>query len=137
MKPGKIGRMPRGKPKGKPKSKNFGSRDGGADRAFDKSRGQKTDWRGSKDSGRSGSFSGGSRNAGSVQMHRAVCDKCDSPCQVPFKPLGNKPVLCSDCFERKLDGGGSSHSSSDETGRQLDEINRKLDRIMRALKLER
>lgn len=35
-----------------------------------------------------------------VQMHPAVCDNCGDKCQVPFKPSGNKPIYCSDCFEK-------------------------------------
>lgn len=34
-------------------------------------------------------------------MHSAICDECGKECQVPFKPTGEKPVYCSDCFERQ------------------------------------
>lgn len=34
-------------------------------------------------------------------MHSAVCDECGKRCKVPFKPTGDKPVYCSDCFEHK------------------------------------
>jgi len=43
-------------------------------------------------------------------MHDAVCDECGKDCQVPFKPSGEKPVYCSDCFEKK--GGRSSNRPS-------------------------
>jgi len=33
-------------------------------------------------------------------LYPAVCDKCGKACKVPFKPSGNKPVYCSDCFEK-------------------------------------
>lgn len=39
------------------------------------------------------------------QMHDAICDKCGKNCQVPFRPSGDKPILCSDCFEKKNGGG--------------------------------
>lgn len=32
------------------------------------------------------------------QMHQAVCAECGKRCEVPFKPTGDKPVYCSDCF---------------------------------------
>ncbi len=38
-------------------------------------------------------------------MHSAVCSKCGAACQVPFKPTGNRPLFCNDCF--KLEGGGN------------------------------
>ena len=34
-------------------------------------------------------------------MHDAVCDECGKDCQVPFRPSGDKPIYCSDCFEKK------------------------------------
>jgi len=37
------------------------------------------------------------------QMYSAVCDKCGRDCQVPFKPSGDKPIYCSNCFEQNQD----------------------------------
>ena len=54
----------------------------------------------------SGGWKNGSNQGGRSAMHRATCGKCNAPCEVPFKPNGRKPVLCSDCFRK--DGGGSS-----------------------------
>jgi len=34
-------------------------------------------------------------------MHKAVCSECGKDCEVPFKPTGDKPVFCSDCFRGK------------------------------------
>lgn len=34
-------------------------------------------------------------------MHDATCAKCKKNCQVPFKPNGQKPVLCMDCFKKE------------------------------------
>jgi CxxC-x17-CxxC domain-containing protein len=31
-------------------------------------------------------------------MHKATCSTCSKPCEVPFRPDGSKPVLCSECF---------------------------------------
>lgn len=42
-------------------------------------------------------------------LHSAVCDECGKDCQVPFRPSGDKPIYCSDCFERR--GGRDSNES--------------------------
>ncbi len=87
------------------------------------------------------------RDTGRRRMYKAVCDECGKDCEVPFKPSGDKPIYCSDCFEKK--GGGSLKRSSrrstgrsgfgkrDDTNKQLLEqvssLNTKLDRILRVL----
>lgn len=48
---------------------------------------------GGRSSGRGGSFGGGR-----PEMHRATCAECGASCEVPFKPTGDKPVYCSNCF---------------------------------------
>src|SRR3989338_11379270 len=35
------------------------------------------------------------------KMHDATCNKCGKRCQVPFRPTGERPVYCSDCFEKE------------------------------------
>ena len=47
-----------------------------------------------------GSF-GSVKNDGDREMYHSVCAKCQKPCRVPFRPTGEKPVYCSDCFEPK------------------------------------
>jgi CxxC-x17-CxxC domain-containing protein len=47
-------------------------------------------------SGRDRSFD---RNA-PRQMFKAVCAECGNECEVPFKPSGDRPVLCSACFKQ-------------------------------------
>ncbi len=32
------------------------------------------------------------------EMHPAVCAQCGRDTMVPFRPRGDKPVYCSDCF---------------------------------------
>ena len=62
------------------------------------------------------------------EMFSTVCDDCGKNCKVPFRPSSDKPIYCSDCFEKRgnsRDGGSSSKSNL-----QLDEINEKLDRIL-------
>ncbi|MFI5274496.1 MAG: zinc-ribbon domain containing protein [Ktedonobacterales bacterium] len=34
------------------------------------------------------------------EMHTIVCAECGKEDQVPFLPRNDKPVYCSDCFER-------------------------------------
>lgn len=43
---------------------------------------------------------------GEVAMHDAICNECHKPCQVPFRPTGDKPVYCKECFSKM--GGGAS-----------------------------
>jgi len=35
------------------------------------------------------------------QMHDAICAECGQQCQVPFRPSGDKPVYCSNCFTKR------------------------------------
>ena len=45
------------------------------------------------------------------QMYPAVCSNCGKDCEVPFKPTGERPVFCSDCFKKtsgREDARGSS-----------------------------
>ncbi|MDD2432043.1 MAG: zinc-ribbon domain containing protein [Firmicutes bacterium] len=35
---------------------------------------------------------------GEKTMYVAVCDDCKKETQVPFKPRGDRPVYCSECF---------------------------------------
>jgi len=49
---------------------------------------------------------GGGRDSGRPTMHRATCSACGDSCEVPFKPTGNKPIYCSDCFSKQDGGGG-------------------------------
>jgi len=107
---------------------------------------------------------GGSRGGdrGPVTMHKAVCDECHKSCEVPFRPSGDKPIYCSDCFSSKRgdddrgprrdfgdrepkrdfnDRPAQSFSKpastgspvSDDVKKQLSEMNSKLDRLASAI----
>ena len=65
--------------------------------------------RGNKDSFRRNS---GGRDSRRPSMHDAVCDECGRDCQVPFRPSGDKPIYCSECFEKRS-GGDSGRSKRD------------------------
>ncbi|MGI6358577.1 MAG: zinc-ribbon domain containing protein [Bacillota bacterium] len=40
----------------------------------------------------------GGRTGGQREMHTVVCAECGKETQVPFKPSGDRPVYCQDCF---------------------------------------
>ncbi len=80
---------------------------------------------------------------GRLELFDATCAKCGADCQLPFKPVGNRPVYCRDCFGKndsyesnERPSYNSRSSPSGNSSGQLDEINRKLDRIMKHLRLD-
>ncbi|EKD78243.1 MAG: hypothetical protein ACD_41C00385G0013 [uncultured bacterium] len=124
---------------------------------------------GNKFSGRDsdrGGFRGGNRGGGfrdrneEREMFQATCTECGKSCEVPFRPTGNKPVLCRDCFRaaRSDDRGGRDSGGRDFSHRhfgsrgedqsrsgniggrgsehfdqQFIQLNEKLDRILKRL----
>jgi CxxC-x17-CxxC domain-containing protein len=69
------------------------------------------------------------------RMFEATCDKCGKRFELPFRPTGEKPVYCKDCFDR----GGNTGSKNSVNGNpsqykeQFDMLNAKLDRIIKVL----
>ncbi len=79
-------------------------------------------------------------------MYKTICSKCGKDCEVPFKPTGEKPVLCRDCFR---ESGGQARrpeersfsrpsfqdksSQKNEYGAQLDALTTKVDKILEIL----
>jgi|SRR3989339_401876 len=57
--------------------------------------------------GRGGNSYGGGRDDGPRPKFPAVCDKCGQSCEVPFRPTGDRPVYCSNCFKTQ---GGSDYA---------------------------
>lgn len=47
-----------------------------------------------------------------MQMHQAVCAECGNSCEVPFRPSGDKPVFCSNCFKGKKGDSGGDRTDS-------------------------
>jgi len=100
-------------------------------------------------------FGGGDRRSndrGQVTMHPAICNKCGKECEVPFRPTGDKPIYCNDCFSANRDRGGSTGSphggdrggdrfprkdfggyGSDEIKKQLEFLGLKIDRLTKAV----
>ena len=99
--------------------------------------------------GRSGGF--GSRDRRPVEMHEATCAKCGKQCEVPFRPTGDRPVLCSNCFRNDGDSGSRGNSerrsrpnfesrerntnsgSAGISKEQFNELNTKLNKILNIL----
>jgi len=131
-------------------NRNDGGRDGG--------RSGGSSWgRGNDRSNGGRSWGRGNDRDGGATMHRSTCAECNKSCEVPFKPNGRKPVLCSDCF-RGADGASKpSHfnndrndrsersyekpayrstpraASSDDMAKQLKALNAKVDQILEIL----
>ncbi|MFA5146720.1 MAG: CxxC-x17-CxxC domain-containing protein [Candidatus Omnitrophota bacterium] len=38
-------------------------------------------------------------------MHKAICADCKKECEVPFRPSGERPVYCKECFSKRKAGG--------------------------------
>lgn len=59
--------------------------------------------------GRSSYGGGGGYSARTERaMHPATCSECGRETTVPFVPSGEKPVYCSDCFQKRRDQRGYS-----------------------------
>ncbi|MGC8553038.1 MAG: CxxC-x17-CxxC domain-containing protein [Phycisphaerae bacterium] len=59
----------------------------------------------SRGGGGGGGGSRGGYSSGPRQMFPATCATCGQPTEVPFKPSGNRPVYCRDCFQSQRAGG--------------------------------
>ncbi|MFQ5815990.1 MAG: CxxC-x17-CxxC domain-containing protein [Candidatus Hydrothermarchaeaceae archaeon] len=43
----------------------------------------------------------GPRGFGPREMHSVVCSDCGVETEVPFKPTGDRPVYCRDCYQKR------------------------------------
>ncbi|OGG62607.1 hypothetical protein A3C87_03935 [Candidatus Kaiserbacteria bacterium RIFCSPHIGHO2_02_FULL_49_34] len=90
--------------------KSFGSRGGfgGDKRGGGFSGGKRPSFGG----GSRPSFGGGSRPSYGgdrpSEVFKTSCSDCQKSCEVPFRPSGDRPVFCSDCF-------GNKRGSSEDT----------------------
>lgn len=87
---------------------------------------------------------GGDRNRQRSQMHETTCSACGERCEVPFRPTGQKPVYCNDCFrnyERRGSGFEKSGYRRDnfrdkkEDGFGKEEFNKLIDRLDMIIKI--
>jgi CxxC-x17-CxxC domain-containing protein len=101
---------------------------------------------GGNSSKRYGKRSFGGDFGGKPTMHQAVCSDCNQDCEVPFKPSGDRPVLCKNCFKgkggdtsprefgkrsfQKAPYGGKRESGSGVTREQFEILDAKLNKII-------
>ncbi len=43
---------------------------------------------------------GGFRQSGPREMHKAICADCGKETEIPFKPSGDRPVYCQECYQK-------------------------------------
>jgi CxxC-x17-CxxC domain-containing protein len=53
-----------------------------------------------------GSGFGGNRDNSRQGSFKATCSDCGAECELPFKPTGDRPVYCSNCFKKQSGGAG-------------------------------
>ncbi|MCP4050144.1 MAG: hypothetical protein GY730_05505 [bacterium] len=78
-------------------------------------------------------------------MHKTTCDECKRICEVPFRPTGNKPVLCNICFKGKESSAVNKYDIFDKKQYeapgcndellkiQFEQLNNKMDLIIKTL----
>jgi len=54
----------------------------------------------------------GRRNVdrGPREMYNSVCSSCGKECEVPFKPTGERPVYCQECWADRRPSGKEDES---------------------------
>lgn len=57
-----------------------------------------------------GKFGGKPRFGGDKELFEATCATCQKTCQVPFRPTGERPVYCNDCFRNTREDSGTDFS---------------------------
>lgn len=55
----------------------------------------------------------GDRSGGHMQLFPAVCSECNKSCELPFRPSGDKPVYCRDCFSKQRQVPGRNSNGAD------------------------
>lgn len=49
---------------------------------------------------------------------RAVCAECHQECEIPFKPTGDRPVYCKDCFAKHKNSSSFDSNRGDRVGKK-------------------
>ena len=52
----------------------------------------------------------GGGGGGPREMHSVTCAQCGKDAEVPFRPRGDRPVYCSDCYNQVRESGGGGRS---------------------------
>jgi CxxC-x17-CxxC domain-containing protein len=73
-------------------------------------------------------------DTGDRKMYEAVCSECGEICEVPFRPSGDKPVFCDECFGISK-GDDFRSKQTDKSAGQFKQLNEKLDKILKVLEL--
>lgn len=47
-------------------------------------------------------------------LHKAVCADCHKDCEIPFKPTGERPVYCKECFSKRKAGNSFKGNSENK-----------------------
>lgn len=88
---------------------------------------------------------GGGGGSFEKKMFPATCAECGERCQVPFRPTGDKPVLCNNCFRGSDDRGFKPQRREERFSRderpargdgnreQFEQLNAKLDLILKEI----
>ena len=68
-------------------------------------------YRGKRSSNRSARSPRGRKDfdRSSREMHKSVCADCGKECEVPFKPTGNRPVYCQECWVKRRPSTTEDH----------------------------
>lgn len=68
---------------------------------------------GSNKFGNGGRRSHGNRAGGRPELFPAICSECKKNCEVPFRPTGEKPVYCRECFSKQRQIPGRNSNGAD------------------------
>ena len=50
---------------------------------------------------------------------KVICSDCNKECEVPFKPSGDRPVYCKECFSKRKDRGPHKESYDNKPREQV------------------
>lgn len=59
----------------------------------------------------------GKRDFSDRQMHQATCSKCGADCQLPFRPTGERPVYCDNCFKNNRSSDYNRQNDRNDRGK--------------------
>ena len=51
------------------------------------------------------------------RFYQVICADCNKECEVPFRPSGDRPVYCKECFTRRK--GSDTSSKADNVSRKV------------------
>lgn len=48
-------------------------------------------------------------------LYKVICADCHNECEIPFKPSGDRPVYCKNCFAKRKQGGNGFFKGNNPT----------------------